>query len=375
MNKIEFDQVQTVIGHSFSQESLLLQAFTRKSYSQEHPGVENNEVLEFYGDEVLDFFITKSMYKQFSKMENGNLISVKTEGELTKLKSAYVNKATLALCINNLGLHKFLRMGNSDIKNEAQNSSSVKEDLFEAILGAVAIDCNWDFAELEKVCETMLQTKTSNPYIHIMAMQKAAELGFGTPEFHPLGYQAESVEDMRKDNWFELYFGIESFNYAKNHKTNLFEYGIQIGEHKFLGTSPHAPFQAKLNADEKAYLFLCSYEIKQKLQNLDYSNPVSQLHELFQKKVIAFEPYYEFSEYHDDNGNPIWRCYSSLEGIAETFSAEGISKKEVKQSAALKLLKFLSEIQVDEIEEWPRIVFYSGSLRDPKEREKWGIKE
>ena len=62
MNRIDFDRVQSTIDYSFKNPKLLEQAFTRKSYSEEHPGIRDNEVLEFYGDEVLDFFVTKSLY-------------------------------------------------------------------------------------------------------------------------------------------------------------------------------------------------------------------------------------------------------------------------------------------------------------------------
>jgi len=52
------DDVQKKIGYWFDNEDLLLQAFTRSSYSSQHGG-ENNEVLEFLGDRVLDFYVVK----------------------------------------------------------------------------------------------------------------------------------------------------------------------------------------------------------------------------------------------------------------------------------------------------------------------------
>lgn len=67
LNRENIDYVQNAIGYHFKNERLLVQAFIRKSYSQEHPEVQNNEVLEFYGDEALDLYITKMMYKKFSK--------------------------------------------------------------------------------------------------------------------------------------------------------------------------------------------------------------------------------------------------------------------------------------------------------------------
>ena len=50
--------IQSQIGYEFKNLDLLQQAFTRRSYSEENGG-ENNEVLEFIGDKVLDLFAVK----------------------------------------------------------------------------------------------------------------------------------------------------------------------------------------------------------------------------------------------------------------------------------------------------------------------------
>ena len=53
------EDVERQIEYTFENTDLLFQAFTRRSYSQENSG-ENNEVLEFIGDRVLDFYVTKN---------------------------------------------------------------------------------------------------------------------------------------------------------------------------------------------------------------------------------------------------------------------------------------------------------------------------
>ena len=54
-------EVQDELDYSFDNPQLLKQAFVRKSYSAEHPGTYNNEVLEFYGDRVLEFVVMKKL--------------------------------------------------------------------------------------------------------------------------------------------------------------------------------------------------------------------------------------------------------------------------------------------------------------------------
>ena len=48
----------------------------------------------------------------------------------------------LAQRIDKLDLAQFLILGKGDQKKHVQEEASVKEDLFEAILGTVALDCN-----------------------------------------------------------------------------------------------------------------------------------------------------------------------------------------------------------------------------------------
>lgn len=363
-----FDYVQSAIGYHFKNEQLLVQAFIRKSYSQEHPGIQNNEVLEFYGDEALDLCITKMMYKKFSKVSDKGLISEKNEGELTKLKSVYVSKKTLAQCSYNAGFYKFLDLGQSDIKNEAWKSISVNEDLFEAIVGAVAVDCNWDFQTIEKVCETMLSMDSMNSYLCVLVKEKSNELGFGEPCNIPGLRQPTKFEDWRPHNWWELRIGCQQGDIAPNPETGLYDYQIQIADHYFSG-SGIGPFQAKMDAEWKALNFLWHEEVKRKIKKIDYSNAVSQLHEFVQRQIIM-EPIYDFSEYHDADGNPIWRCKVTLEGIPKSFVAEGVSKKEVKQEAALQLLKFFVETDIEESERFETPVFFTGSLALLSDEEK-----
>ncbi|MCR5045069.1 MAG: hypothetical protein K6A42_00655 [Treponema sp.] len=344
MNRNDIDFIQSGIDYNFKNLQLLEQAFTRKSYSSEHPGTQDNEVLEFYGDEILDFFVTKKLYKKFSKFINNELVSEKDEGELTKLKSIIVSKNSLAQCMHNFGFSNFLYLGNSDKENNVQNSISVNEDLFEAIIGAVAADCDWDYNTLEKVCNTMLQFETINNYLAILVAEKSNALGFGTPEYKPMSWQIKDMKDMPPYNLYNQYLKIEEFGTPKNPKTGNCEYYVNIGGNCFKGIG-NGILQAKLNADEQAYRFLCKEEIKRKFEKINYNNPASTLHELFQKKVIM-EVRYEFNEYHDENGNPIWNCKAILEGYGEV-SSDNISKKQAKQDASLKLLHRITESKIE----------------------------
>lgn len=48
-------------------------------------------------------------------------------------------------------------MSKGDLKNNIDKNTSVKEDLFEAIIGAVTLDTLWDFDKIQDVVGVMLR--------------------------------------------------------------------------------------------------------------------------------------------------------------------------------------------------------------------------
>jgi dsRNA-specific ribonuclease len=146
MDQKTIETIEKKIGYIFRNEILLEQAFTRSSYAHEHDGVCDNEVLEFIGDEALDYAVAKELVGTYQQSKNkaGYFRPWFTEGDLTETKEGYVDSAALAKCIDRLGLSSYLQMGKGDTLNHVETQQSVKEDLFEAIIGAVALDSDWD---------------------------------------------------------------------------------------------------------------------------------------------------------------------------------------------------------------------------------------
>lgn len=162
------EEVQSKIDYFFNNIDLLLQAFTRSSYSAQFGG-ENNEVLEFIGDKVLDMYVTKIIADNFGFMKSQSdyydeeedndeycIVAHHNEGDFTELRKTIVNNKTLAKRIDKLGFAKYLYLGDSDLDNNVVNQEKVKADLFEAILGAIAIDCDWNPEALQKSVDVML---------------------------------------------------------------------------------------------------------------------------------------------------------------------------------------------------------------------------
>ncbi|MBR3542511.1 MAG: hypothetical protein IKN82_02310 [Treponema sp.] len=359
MEQKEFDSrhIQQVIGYEFKNIGLLTQAFTRKSYAQEHPGIADNEVLEFYGDAALNAYLCQRMYNAFGKIEKTEYISEKSEGELSEIRSWFARKENLANCIKNLELGELLFISSSDEKNGARKSNSVCEDLFEAIVGAVAIDSNWNNEYIKNVCEKLFSASDfyenyvekleeecrkhgwelpiakddllwprmqSQTFIshHILAqeqlVQPALLAPFSIPNVCVSSYNNTSDE------------GRYSFDIL-NIRTSLFSYNPTFKATK----SESKRYAAKLYYE----WILRRDKIIKVISKIDPEHAASQIHELQQKGLIK-EPSFKFSESHDKNGNPIWRCTCKLVEAEMPIQESDISKKAAKQKAAAEALSY-----------------------------------
>ena len=80
MNNETLEFIQEQLEYEFSAPELLRQAFTRKSYSEEHNGEHHNEVLEIYGDKALEFVVMKKLSEYYGNAtQNGKYAAEKTE--------------------------------------------------------------------------------------------------------------------------------------------------------------------------------------------------------------------------------------------------------------------------------------------------------
>lgn len=139
-------EIEKKINYVFSDRSLLLQAFTRTSFCNEHnqrgkEDYSSNEILEFFGDSVLSTAIVSIMLTEKARRYEHGISCQLDEGDLSIIRSKLSDKRNLSGSMAKLGLHKYLIMGEGDEKMGIANEPSVMEDLFESIIGAVYIDC------------------------------------------------------------------------------------------------------------------------------------------------------------------------------------------------------------------------------------------
>lgn len=353
-------------GYEFKNPLILRQAFTRKSYTAENGG-EDNEVLEFIGDKVLDIAVVRFLVKEYgtdlhvmdkipvafrvpqAPEEFGCKLS---EGELTKLKQRMVEKKALARRIDELRFAQFLIVGKGDEKNNVAEEDSVKEDLFEAIVGAVALDSNWNFEKLQEVVEIMLCPKS-----FLKDDEEADYVG--------LIYEWED----RKNNTtplfrypnhgYSLYISsgenviCQQPDYSKlgTYRLNNLKYTCQLkllNELQIFEAYGESKAEARKNVCEFAYKYLeehdMLFDIHDEIENPCLEESINQL-EILARRGYFNIPQYTFKETHDENGNPIWHVECSIEGMKNYYSADGSSKKNTKKAAAFKMLSYLLDLE------------------------------
>lgn len=148
LTKKGIQEIEKVIGYAFNSKALLSQAFTRSSYAEEdrmHGGKGlSNEQLEFFGDSVLNYVLVSSLSIEHSVIDEDGNVHTRTQQELSNFVSFWSDKTILSTRMTELGLNKYLLLGKGDVKQDVGNNKSAKEDLFEAIIGAIWFDSNQD---------------------------------------------------------------------------------------------------------------------------------------------------------------------------------------------------------------------------------------
>jgi len=125
--------LESQLGYTFTDRTLLQLALTHRSYVAETPGVppETNERMEFLGDAVLAYVTAEYLYRTYPHLN---------EGELTDLRAALVKAPTLADFARQIQLGSYLLLGKGTEANQGRERDTLLAAGFEAVLGAMILD-------------------------------------------------------------------------------------------------------------------------------------------------------------------------------------------------------------------------------------------
>ncbi len=132
-------ELQELIGYSFTDTDLLVQAITHSSFCNEQliGKTMDYERLEFLGDAVLEAVSSEFLYSGYPD---------KKEGELSKIRASMVCEPSLAFCARDIRLGSFIRLGKGEERTGGRERDSIISDVMEAIIGAIFLDGGFDKA-------------------------------------------------------------------------------------------------------------------------------------------------------------------------------------------------------------------------------------
>lgn len=127
------EPVEELLDVDFQDRELLRRALTHRSYAHATGGgpEDTNERMEFLGDAVLDVVISEYLYRNFSRLD---------EGELTRIRSFLVNMNSLAETARELGIGEHVLLSQEERADGGGNKPSILADALEALIGAVYLD-------------------------------------------------------------------------------------------------------------------------------------------------------------------------------------------------------------------------------------------
>ena len=132
MTGLSLEKLQDLIGYSFNNPQLLVEALTHSSYVQEAAdGDRDNEQLEFLGDAVLSFVVSVRLADAFPHIE---------EGKLSRARARLVAAEHLGKVAAKLELGEFLRLGRGEEKTGGRSKSNLLVNALEALLAAIYRD-------------------------------------------------------------------------------------------------------------------------------------------------------------------------------------------------------------------------------------------
>ena len=128
----KLNSLQKKINIKFKNLNYLKKSITHKSYDQSN----NYEKLEFLGDRILGFVMSKKLIDLYPDQK---------EGVLDKKLASLVNKNKCLEVAKIIGLEKFILVGNKNSKSKVENK--ILADSIEALIGAIYYDKGFDTVE------------------------------------------------------------------------------------------------------------------------------------------------------------------------------------------------------------------------------------
>ncbi len=194
-------------------------AFAHKSsYSEKEYALQNNERLEYLGDAVLGTIVAEYLFRKYPNAD---------EGFLTKMRSKIVKRSSLNDLADSMGLEMLLSE-----YNNTRLSKSMLGNAFEALVGAVYIECGYPYTK-KYIINHILRK-----YVDIHEL-----------ELYDDNYKSQLLEWCQKNGKEVAYKVIQRY---KQEKRDRFKVGVFVDGEKMATADDYNKKSAEQQASEYA---------------------------------------------------------------------------------------------------------------------------
>lgn len=178
---MNLQHLEQLLGHTFDNRALLIQALTHPSYLHESGKSENDDYqrLEFLGDSILGMLLAERLCHSHPDWD---------EGELSRLRSRLAGQDVLADRARLLGVGEFILLGRGEEQSAGRAKDSILSDVLEALLAALYLDAGLDaaralvvrlFDEMAAAPETLTLGRDTKSELQELLSAR----GFSMPEY------------------------------------------------------------------------------------------------------------------------------------------------------------------------------------------------
>ncbi|MDR1014616.1 MAG: ribonuclease III [Coriobacteriales bacterium] len=164
---------ERILGYTFNDKALLLRALTHPSAIEENAIEGSYERLEFLGDSFLGAFVSLTLYERFPDLD---------EGALTRIKVSLVSGGMLSERCAELGFADLIIFGSSERGTGRRGLYSALENVFEALIAAIALDGGaseaqrWVLEVLDSHISRKLAAEPENPKSILQEILQASRI-------------------------------------------------------------------------------------------------------------------------------------------------------------------------------------------------------
>lgn len=315
MIAIDFNDVEASIQYEFKNKSILKQAFMMTE-NENIPF--SSEVLRTIGKRTINYSLTQILIGDFGYYNDKKLFRTSYTNEaFNDLLNNLYSKDIFARNVELLGLSKYLDFDNNT------DPFNLDRKLFEAIIGAVTIDSNWNMNVVNEVLSFMLDidyyiengVNDLNKNYVVIVHNWAIENSDSLPIYEYLSVDSNVVE-------FES-------------KLHLFIKGTDISFSATEGTKA----KARMQAAKKAYEYLIQNNLIKTIQNVDIK-PDKKI-AMKQLEDLAIKGYFSLPEFDVITKNNKYVATCSVDECDLQFKGEGELDEIAINEAAFKMLNHL----------------------------------